>query len=181
MSAADNHEIELPFHGHHRSRETGFHKASDDFKLCDARCSKAILHRGISYVFGTMWKGGRNFWERHVVKIFVVMLLWNAVGAYWLLNYFRQMHDSWTGTLVRVYDETGFLGKILFGDSAEPRRYWEVRTSGGETKTARLYLLTWYRGKPQMAFEVKPGDPVIKERGHIDPGLDVPRHLRDRG
>ncbi len=124
-----------------------------------------------------MWKGGRNFYERHVVKIFVFMLLWNAIGAYWLLNYFRQMHESWSGTLVRVYDEKSILGKVLPGIFSEPQRYWEVRTSTGEIKTARLYLLTWYRGKPDLPFEVKPGDPVIKEQGYIDPGLDVPRSI----
>jgi hypothetical protein len=130
-----------------------------------------------------MWTGVRVFleWQTRPARVLTIVLIISAFGGYQMFNYFRQMHDSWTGTLVRVYDETGLLGKILFGDSAVPWRYWEVRTSSGETKTARLYLLTWYKGKPQMAFEVKPGDPVIKQRGYIDPGLDVPRHLRDRG
>jgi hypothetical protein len=108
-----------------------------------------------------MWKGGRNFYERHIVKIFVVMLLWNAIGAYWLLHYFRQMHDSWTGTVVRIYDADSTFTWVSGGAFGMPRRYWEVRTSSGEIRTVRLYSWPWQQARP--------GDAIIKQQGQIEP------------
>ncbi len=108
-----------------------------------------------------MWKGGQNFYERHVVKIFIVMLLWAGLGANHGFHYFRQMHDSWTGTVVRVYDGDSFFTRISAGSFGWPHRYWEVRTSTGEIKTVRLYSRPWQ--------QVRAGDAVIKQQGHIAP------------
>lgn len=92
----------------------------------------------------------------------VVLLLLIPLVGYDYVRGELQKREEWTGTIVRVYSERSFPGSKSFN------HYWDVRTSGGETRSPRIWGRSIWNGG-------RVGDYVVKQAGELNPWVTTRR------
>ncbi|MEK6799265.1 MAG: hypothetical protein AABZ12_09895 [Planctomycetota bacterium] len=108
-----------------------------------------------------MWGRGGHFGRRRrrghpiaVALLLAVFLGWDQLARA------LQERQVWQGTIVRTYQDRGFL----HGRKSRMQQYWEVQTNEGEVRSIRVYTEgLWTQGNA--------GDRVCKQAGVLEASL----------